>query len=165
MSLKLQDNFTETFKSKLFSILKEVVSDLDIKAYVIGGFVRDHLLNREEKNDVDIVAIGSGIDLAHAVQKKLIGAKPVKVFKTYGTAMIQWNNIDLEFVGARKESYNYESRNPKVSSGTLEDDQNRRDFSVNALAISLNKEDFGKKVDPFQGLEDLKKKIFHKHKH
>ena len=159
MSLKLQDNFTETLKSQLFSILKEVVSDLDIKAYVIGGFVRDHLLNREEKNDVDIVAIGSGIDLAHAVQKKLIGAKPVKVFKTYGTAMIQWNNIDLEFVGARKESYNYESRNPKVSSGTLEDDQNRRDFSVNALAISLNKEDFGKIVDPFQGLEDLKKKI------
>jgi len=159
MSLKLQDNFTETLKSQLFGILKEVVSDLDIKAYVIGGFVRDHLLNREEKNDVDIVAIGSGIDLAHAVQKKLIGAKPVKVFKTYGTAMIQWNNIDLEFVGARKESYNYESRNPKVSSGTLEDDQNRRDFSVNALAISLNKEDFGKIVDPFQGLEDLKKKI------
>ena len=159
MSLKLQDNFTETLKSQLFSILKEVVSDLDIKAYVIGGFVRDHLLNREEKNDVDIVAIGSGIDLAHAVQKKLIGAKPVKVFKTYGTAMIQWNNIDLEFVGARKESYSYESRNPKVSSGTLEDDQNRRDFSVNALAISLNKEDFGKIVDPFQGLEDLKKKI------
>jgi tRNA nucleotidyltransferase (CCA-adding enzyme) len=159
MSLKLQDNFTETLKSQLFSILKEVVSDLDIKAYVIGGFVRDHLLNREEKNDVDIVAIGSGIDLAHAVQKKLIGAKPVKVFKTYGTAMIQWNNIDLEFVGARKESYNYESRNPKVSSGTLEDDQNRRDFSVNALAISLNKKDFGRIVDPFQGLEDLKKKI------
>ena len=140
--MKLQDDFTETLKSQLFNVLKEVVSDLDIKAYIIGGFVRDHLLNRKEKNDVDIVAIGSGIDLAHAVQKKLIGSKPVKVFKTYGTAMIQWNNIDLEFVGARKESYSYESRNPKVSSGTLEDDQNRRDFSINAMAISLNKIDF-----------------------
>ena len=157
--MKLQDDFTETLKSQLFNVLKEVVSDLDIKAYVIGGFVRDHLLNRKEKNDVDIVAIGSGIDLAYAVQRKLSGAKPVKVFKTYGTAMIQWNNIDLEFVGARKESYSYESRNPKVSSGTLEDDQNRRDFSINAMAISLNKIDFGKIVDPFQGLEDLKKKI------
>jgi tRNA nucleotidyltransferase (CCA-adding enzyme) len=126
---------------------------------VIGGFVRDLILGRVQKKDIDIVALGSGIDLAKAVQKKLAGAKPVQVFKTYGTAMIHWEGMDLEFVGARKESYMPESRNPEVTPGSLTDDQNRRDFTINALAISLNKADFGAFIDPFNGLDDLKGKI------
>jgi tRNA nucleotidyltransferase (CCA-adding enzyme) len=116
-------------------------------------------LGRVQKKDIDIVALGSGIDLAKAVQKKLAGAKPVQVFKTYGTAMIHWEGMDLEFVGARKESYMPESRNPEVTPGSLTDDQNRRDFTINALAISLNKADFGAFIDPFNGLDDLKGKI------
>jgi putative nucleotidyltransferase with HDIG domain len=116
-------------------------------------------LGRVQKKDIDIVALGSGIDLAKAVQKKLAGAKPVQVFKTYGTAMIHWEGMDLEFVGARKESYMPESRNPEVTPGSLTDDQNRRDFTINALAISLNKADFGAFIDPFNGLDDLKNKI------
>jgi tRNA nucleotidyltransferase (CCA-adding enzyme) len=130
-----------------------------IKAFVIGGWVRDRLLERDQKKDIDIVALGSGIDLALALQKKLPGAKPVQVFKTYGTAMVHWEGIDLEFVGARKESYDPESRNPQVSPGTLKDDQNRRDFTINALAISLNTEDFGAFTDPFDGLKDLENRI------
>jgi putative nucleotidyltransferase with HDIG domain len=140
-------------------VVREVVSDLELDAYVIGGFVRDHLLGRGQKKDIDIVALGSGIELAQAVQKKLKGAKPVQVFKTYGTAMIQWKEMDIEFVGARKESYSESSRNPEVVPGTLEDDQNRRDFTINALAVSLNKNDFGKLLDPFNGISDLKTKI------
>jgi tRNA nucleotidyltransferase (CCA-adding enzyme) len=130
-----------------------------IKAFVIGGWVRDRLLERDQKKDIDIVALGSGIDLALALQKKLPGAKPVQVFKTYGTAMVHWEGIDLEFVGARKESYDPESRNPQVSPGTLKDDQNRRDFTINALTISLNTEDFGAFTDPFDGLKDLENRI------
>jgi tRNA nucleotidyltransferase (CCA-adding enzyme) len=135
------------------------VDEVGIESYVIGGFVRDLILGRIHKKDIDIVALGSGIDLAKAVQKKLAGAKPVQVFKTYGTAMIHWEGMDLEFVGARKESYMPESRNPEVTPGSLTDDQNRRDFTINALAISLNKADFGAFIDPFNGLDDLKNKI------
>jgi putative nucleotidyltransferase with HDIG domain len=135
------------------------VDEVGIESYVIGGFVRDLILGRVQKKDIDIVALGSGIDLAKAVQKKLAGAKPVQVFKTYGTAMIHWEGMDLEFVGARKESYMPESRNPEVTPGSLTDDQNRRDFTINALAISLNKADFGAFIDPFNGLDDLKNKI------
>jgi len=157
--VKLQTDFSNTLQDPLFKILKETVDEVGIESYVIGGFVRDLILGRIHKKDIDIVALGSGIDLAKAVQKKLAGAKPVRVFKTYGTAMIHWEGMDLEFVGARKESYMPESRNPEVTPGSLTDDQNRRDFTINALAISLNKADFGAFIDPFNGLDDLKNKI------
>ena len=157
--MKLQTDFSNTLQDPLFKILKETVDEVGIESYVIGGFVRDLILGRIHKKDIDIVALGSGIDLAKAVQKKLAGAKPVQVFKTYGTAMIHWEGMDLEFVGARKESYMPESRNPEVTPGSLTDDQNRRDFTINALAISLNKADFGAFIDPFNGLDDLKNKI------
>jgi len=157
--VELQEDFSKSLSSPLFKVVREVVSDLELDAYVIGGFVRDHLLGRGQKKDIDIVALGSGIELAQAVQKKLKGARPVQVFKTYGTAMIQWKEMDIEFVGARKESYSESSRNPEVVPGTLEDDQNRRDFTINALAVSLNKNDFGKLLDPFNGISDLKTKI------
>jgi tRNA nucleotidyltransferase (CCA-adding enzyme) len=157
--VKLQTDFSNTLQDPLFKILKETVDEVGIESYVIGGFVRDLILGRVQKKDIDVVALGSGIDLAKAVQKKLAGAKPVQVFKTYGTAMIHWEGMDLEFVGARKESYMPESRNPEVTPGSLTDDQNRRDFTINALAISLNKADFGAFIDPFNGLDDLKGKL------
>jgi len=157
--VKIQTDFSKTLNQPLFKVLKDTVHEVGIKAFVIGGWVRDRLLERDQKKDIDIVALGSGIDLALALQKKLPGAKPVQVFKTYGTAMVHWEGIDLEFVGARKESYAPESRNPQVSPGTLKDDQNRRDFTINALAISLNTEDFGAFTDPFDGLKDLENRI------
>ena len=157
--MKIQTDFSKTLNQPLFKVLKDTVHEVGIKAFVIGGWVRDRLLERDQKKDIDVVALGSGIDLALALQKKLPGAKPVQVFKTYGTAMVHWEGIDLEFVGARKESYAPESRNPQVSPGTLKDDQNRRDFTINALAISLNTEDFGAFTDPFDGLKDLENKI------
>ena len=157
--MKIQTDFSKTLNQPLFKVLKDTVHEVGIKAFVIGGWVRDRLLERDQKKDIDIVALGSGIDLALALQKKLPGAKPVQVFKTFGTAMVHWEGIDLEFVGARKESYAPESRNPQVSPGTLKDDQNRRDFTINALAISLNTEDFGAFTDPFDGLKDLENRI------
>lgn len=149
-------NFNSVLEKEVFKTLTRCVADLKIESYLVGGFVRDHLLSRGKAKDIDIVSVGSGIALAKAVQKQLPGAKAVQVFKSYGTAMVQWQDITLEFVGARKESYSRESRNPIVSSGTLQDDQNRRDFTINALAVSLNPKDFGRLLDPFQGLEDLK---------
>ncbi len=157
--MELKDDFSKSLNTQLFKLISEVAKSYGMQAYVIGGFVRDHLLDRKNKKDIDIVAIGSGIELAKAVQKKLKGAKPVKVFKTFGTAVIEWNQLDVEFVGSRKESYSDETRNPQVESGTLEDDQNRRDFSINALAVSLNLENFGELLDPFNGISDLKQKI------
>ena len=126
---------------------------------MIGGFVRDILLNRDHKKDIDIVAIGSGIDLALKVSELLPNKPKVQVFKTYGTAMLRYDDIEIEFVGARKESYNEDSRNPIVENGTLEDDQNRRDFTINALALDLSESNFGKLLDPFHGVQDLKDKI------
>ena len=154
----LQYDFTNTLNSPLFKVLRDCAQELHLETYVIGGFVRDHLLGRGVKKDIDLVVIGSGIELAQAVQKKLKGAKEVQIFKTYGTAMIHWKGIDIEFVGARKESYSKESRNPIVAPGTLKDDQERRDFTVNALALSLNEENFGALLDPFNGIRDLKEK-------
>ncbi len=149
----------ETVKTKLthpiFKIISECASEMNIPAYVIGGWVRDLLLNRPSK-DIDIVAIGSGIDLAQKVAKKLGNKYHVNVYKNFGTAQIVYEDYDIEFVGARKESYRSESRKPIVENGTLEDDQNRRDFTINALAISLSESSYGELLDPFKGIDDMK---------
>ncbi|OZV70034.1 CCA tRNA nucleotidyltransferase [Winogradskyella aurantia] len=148
-------NHKIALKHKVFTLIAEAAEELDLKCYVIGGFVRDYLLERGEAKDIDIVAIGSGIELAQKVSKNLPNQPKVQVFKTYGTAMLRYEDIEIEFVGARKESYNENSRNPVVEDGTLEDDQNRRDFTINALALSLNKASFGDLLDPFNGIGDL----------
>ena len=156
----LKKKFNAILNTELFKTVQETADELQLETYVIGGFVRDHLLNRNRnQTDIDIVVIGSGIELAQALQKKLKKASKVQVFKTYGTAMLKWEDITLEFVGARKESYAPESRNPEITQGSLEDDQKRRDFTINALAISLNKETYGKLLDPFNGIEDLENRI------
>ncbi len=152
-------NIIEALHNPVFKIIQQASSELNVDSYVIGGFVRDYLLGREFKKDIDIVAIGSGIELALKVSEMLPKKPKVQVFKTYGTAMLRFEDTEIEFVGARKESYHFESRNPVVENGTLEDDQNRRDFTINALAISLNSNNFGDLLDPFNGLEDLKNKI------
>lgn len=151
-------NYKKALNNKIFEVISKASQELNIESYVIGGFVRDYLLGREFKKDIDIVAIGSGIELALKVSEMLPKKPKVQVFKTYGTAMLRFEDTEIEFVGARKESYQFESRNPVVENGTLEDDQNRRDFTINALAISLNKNNYGDLLDPFNGLEDLKHK-------
>lgn len=145
----------KALSNPVFDVVSEASQDLGLNTYVIGGFVRDYILERGNKQDIDIVTVGSGIELAKKVSSKLPGNPKVQIFKTYGTAMLKYNGIDIEFVGARKESYSRDSRNPIVQEGSLEDDQNRRDFTINALAISLNKGDYGKLVDPFGGLSDI----------
>ena len=143
----------------IFNIVKSVSDELDVNCYVVGGWVRDLLLNRKRnKTDIDFVCLGSGVIFAEKVFKKLNGGS-FKVFKRFGTAMINYKNEDYEFVGARKESYRTNSRKPIVEDGTLEDDQNRRDFTINCLAIQLDKKNFGNLIDPFNGLIDLKNKI------
>ena len=149
----------EALQHNIFKIISQSAKELGIDAYVIGGYVRDYILNRGTHKDIDIVAIGSGIDLAKHVAKSLPNQPKVQVFKTFGTAMLKFEDIEIEFVGARKESYNLDSRNPVVENGTLEDDQNRRDFTINALALSLNEDDFGNLLDPFNGVKDLERKI------
>jgi len=155
----LNKDFHTVLDKELFLTLARCANNLSLETYLVGGFVRDYLLGRVKAKDIDIVAIGSGIELAKAVQKELPGAQAVQVFKSYGTAMVQWRDLCLEFVGARKESYSRDSRNPQVTKGRLEDDQNRRDFTINTLAVSLNAEDKGKLIDPFNGLEDLENSI------
>ena len=157
--MKDKTSYKEALDNSIFSITSQAAAELNIKSYVIGGYVRDFLLQRGQKKDIDIVAVGSGIDLAQKVSSMLPKKPKVQVFKTYGTAMLRFEDIDVEFVGARKESYTENSRNPQVETGTLEDDQNRRDFTINALALSLGTEDFGTLVDPFNGVEDLNNKI------
>ena len=152
-------NYTKDLQHPIFEIIAKASEELHIESYVIGGFVRDLLLKRASKKDIDIVAVGSGIELALKVSELLPRKPKVQVFKNYGTAMLRYEDTDIEFVGARKESYNFESRKPLVENGTLEDDQNRRDFTINALALSLNRADYGNLIDPFNGLEDLEKKI------
>ncbi|MFY9310171.1 MAG: HD domain-containing protein [Bacteroidia bacterium] len=141
-----------------FKIIAECAAEMNVEAYVIGGWVRDLLLNRPSK-DIDIVAVGSGIELAESVARKLGDQYHVHVYKNFGTAQLVYEDYNIEFVGARKESYRQESRKPIVENGTLEDDQNRRDFTINALAISLNKNDYGRLLDPFNGLKDMENKI------
>ncbi|MHA3788754.1 CCA tRNA nucleotidyltransferase [Flavobacterium hauense] len=152
-------SYKEALNNRIFDITSQAAGELNVNSYVIGGFVRDFLLQRDFKKDIDIVAVGSGIDLAEKVSSLLPNKPKVQVFKSYGTAMLRFEEIDIEFVGARKESYNRDSRNPIVETGTLEDDQNRRDFTINALALSLSPANFGELVDPFGGVEDLKNKI------
>ncbi len=132
---------------------------MQVRAFVIGGFVRDLLLKRDNKQDIDIVVLGSGIDFAHEVAAKLEGDVPVKFFKNFGTAMLNFHGWKIEFVGARKESYRRNSRKPIVEDGTLEDDQDRRDFTINAMAIDLTREKYGELIDPFNGIRDLEDKI------
>ena len=150
--------YIEAISSEIFSVISEASNQIEIESYVIGGFVRDYFLKRGTAKDIDVVAIGSGIDLAEKVASLLPNKPKVQVFKTYGTAMLRYKDVEIEFVGARKESYSEESRNPEVSEGTLQDDQNRRDFTINALALSLNEENFGELLDPFNGMEDLENK-------
>ena len=157
--MNIKTSYKEFLNNKIFEIISQASQELNVDSYVIGGFVRDLLLNRDFKKDIDIVAVGSGIELALKVSQLLPNKPKVQVFKTYGTAMLRFEDTEIEFVGARKESYNLESRNPVVENGTLEDDQNRRDFTINALALSLNAKNFGELSDPFNGLEDLKHKI------
>ena len=140
---------------KVFKCISECADELGLETYVIGGYVRDVILQRKEPKDIDLVCVGSGIELAKKVALKLHGRPQVQVFKNFGTAMVLHGDLELEFVGARKESYRIDSRKPIVENGTLEDDQNRRDFTINALALCLNKDRFGELVDPFNGMEDL----------
>lgn len=151
-------NYKEALHNKIFEIIAQAAAELGVDTYVIGGFVRDLLLQRENKKDIDVVAIGSGIDLALKVSELIPHHPKVQVFKNYGTAMLRYEDMDIEFVGARKESYHFDSRNPVVEDGTLQDDQNRRDLTINALALSLNASNFGDLIDPFNGLDDLKTK-------
>ena len=157
--MSIKTSYKEALNNKIFEVISQASQELNIESYVIGGFVRDLLLNRDFKKDIDVVAVGSGIELALKVSDLLPKKPKVQVFKTYGTAMLRFEDTEIEFVGARKESYNLESRNPVVENGTLEDDQNRRDFTINALALSLNSHNFGELLDPFNGISDLANKI------
>lgn len=151
--------YKKALTHEVFDLIAKAADHLNLDTYVIGGYVRDFILGRSNTKDIDIVAVGSGIDLAKEVAQSLAHKPEVKIFKNYGTAMVRFRDIELEFVGARKESYQSESRNPSVSKGSLEDDQNRRDFTINALAISLNRATYGQLLDPFDGLKDLDDKI------
>lgn len=152
-------NLSQNKNLKLFKLISKTAEDSGLSVYIVGGYVRDLLMKRAAPTDIDFVTEGSGIALAQSVAAVIATETKVSVFKTYGTAMFRYQGLELEFVGARKESYNAESRNPSVEQGTLEDDQKRRDFTINAMAISLNQESFGELVDPFHGVEDMEKRI------
>lgn len=138
----------------IFHLIGEAADELHLDCYVVGGYVRDIFLERPS-NDIDVVVVGSGIKVADALRRKLGRKAHISVFKNFGTAQVKYKNLEVEFVGARRESYSHDSRKPIVEDGTLEDDQNRRDFTINAMAIQLNKAHFGELVDPFGGIEDL----------
>jgi poly(A) polymerase len=151
-------DFSSSLRHPAFKIIGSVADRLSLETYVVGGYVRDILLNRPSK-DVDFVCVGSGIDLAQAVAQALGPRVKVSIFKNFGTAQITYKDLELEFVGARKESYRAESRKPVVEDGSLEDDQKRRDFTINAMAIALNKKCFGTLLDPFDGVGDINRKM------
>lgn len=150
----IQNKIKEKLSADIFRVISQVADDMQLECYVIGGYVRDIFLHRPSK-DIDVVTIGKGIDLARAVARELGYKAYLSVFKNFGTAQVKYKDIEVEFVGARRESYQRESRKPIVEDGTLEDDQNRRDFTINALAICLNKDRFGELLDPFNGLADM----------
>ncbi|WP_299157614.1 HD domain-containing protein [uncultured Tenacibaculum sp.] len=154
-----QQYYKEAITAEIFQYISKATEELQLESYVIGGFVRDFILQRGNAKDIDVVTVGSGIELAQKVASLLPNTPKVQVFKTYGTAMLRYKETEIEFVGARKESYTEDSRNPEVESGNLQDDQNRRDFTINALALSLNKDSFGLLLDPFGGISDLEAKI------
>ena len=153
----MSHNYSQYLKHPVFKVASEIVTEKNVEAYVIGGFVRDLLLDRPSK-DIDIVVVGSGLDLAKACAEKL-RVKKVSTFERFGTAHFRYKDLEVEFVGARKESYRSDSRKPSIEYGSLRDDQNRRDFSINALALNLHKDHFGELIDPFNGRVDLDKKI------
>lgn len=149
--------YKKALSSEIFANISRASKQLGLDSYVIGGFVRDFLLQRESgAKDIDIVTVGSGIALAKKVADLLPYKPKIQIFKTYGTAMLQYKENEIEFVGARKESYTENSRNPKVIKGSIQDDQNRRDFTINAMALSLNENDYGNLLDPFNGVDDLR---------
>ncbi|MFC3196425.1 CCA tRNA nucleotidyltransferase [Parapedobacter deserti] len=147
----------EFLQHPIFSVLRDVADETQVKCYVVGGYVRDKIMGRDFKNDIDVVVIGSGIDFAKHVGSRL-NAK-VTLYRNFGTAMLTHGQLQIEFVGARKESYRQDSRKPIVEDGSLADDQNRRDFTINAMALSLNREDFGRLLDPFDGISDIRRGI------
>lgn len=151
------DELKQRFEGKIFKQISETADELGLECYVVGGYVRDIFLERPSK-DIDVVVVGSGIAMAEALGRRLGRGAHVSVFKNFGTAQLKYRNTEVEFVGARKESYTHDSRKPIVEDGTLEDDQNRRDFTINALAVCLNSDRFGELVDPFGGLDDLKER-------
>ena len=151
-------NLKDKIDNKFFKVITAASRELGYDSYIVGGYVRDLLLHRQS-NDIDVVTVGSGIELAKKTAELLPGKKHVKYYGRFGTAMINVDGHEIEFVGARKESYTADSRKPTCENGTLEDDQNRRDFTINAMAISLNENDFGELVDPFNGVQDLEDKI------
>jgi putative nucleotidyltransferase with HDIG domain len=153
----MPSNFKSSLSHPVFKVVSQIAEENGIKAFVIGGFVRDLILERPSK-DIDIVVLGNGLELAQLSAEKL-RVKKISLFKNFGTAHFRYKDLDVEFVGARKESYRSDSRKPIVEDGTLQDDQNRRDFTINALALSLNKETFGELIDPFDGVTDLEKGI------
>jgi poly(A) polymerase len=146
-------------KNPIFNIISRAAGEMNVSAFVIGGFVRDCIMGRDYKKDIDVVVTGSGIDFARKVAEDMGGNVPVKFFKNFGTAMLRSGDTQIEFVGARKESYHRHSRKPVVEDGTLEEDQNRRDFTINAMAFDLGKETFGRLVDPFNGMSDIRDRI------
>ncbi len=146
------------YERKIFELIQLAAQEQQVPVYIVGGYVRDRLLARESK-DLDVVCVGDGIALAEKVASKLRPLPYIAVYRRFGTAMIRHKDLEIEFVGARKESYSADSRKPAVENGTLEDDQNRRDFTINALALSLNDDDYGKIIDPFNGFHDLENKI------
>lgn len=156
-ALEMKLNYKEKLKHPVFKVTRDIITELGLESYVIGGYVRDLLLDRPSK-DIDIVVVGDGLELAEKVAAKL-RVKKVTRFKSFGTAHFKYKDLDIEFVGARKESYNRDSRKPIVEDGTLEEDQKRRDFTINALALSLHEDNFGDLIDPFNGLADLEKGI------
>lgn len=151
---EIQSELKQKFSGKIFEIISQVADDMQLECYAIGGYVRDIFLHRPSK-DIDIVTVGKGIELAEAVARTLGKKAHLSVFKNFGTAQIKYKDTEIEFVGARRESYQRDSRKPIVENGTLEDDQNRRDFTINALAVCLNKDRFGELLDPFNGLKDM----------
>ena len=158
-TMRLNDEYiSKHFSGKIFNIISEAADDLGVECYAIGGYVRDMFLFRPSK-DIDVVTVGKGIELAQLVAKKLGKGAYLTVFKNFGTAQIKYKDLEVEFVGARKESYQRDSRKPIVEDGTLEDDQNRRDFTINALAVCLNKDRYGDVLDPFNGFDDLENLI------
>ena len=151
--------YPEALDLSIFKTIAQAAKEENQKAYVVGGYVRDFLLNKQKPKDIDIVVIGSGIELAKKVKQLMPANTKSAYYKNFGTAMLQKGDLEIEFVGARKESYRKDSRKPVVEEGSMEDDQKRRDFTVNSLAISLHEDDWGKLIDPFNGLEDLENKI------